>query len=255
MNIKSISQAFVVAFVIAVVGSITTTGHAQTATSSSGQGRPTMPPQGGDRGFRPAGRDGGMMGRPDSASSSVGFDGNREPRRNMMSSSTAPHMNPPAGTKLPQSDGQQGDQRDGQQQVPNMMRPVVAIDENGHITLRGTLSSVDGHTLTIKTWGLVFTVDATNASATPITVGDIVGVQGNISDSSVGHVVAKNVRDITLYKPMMDRASSTRMMGGDQGGTRPMMQARPKINPATQQSQVSAGGGIFDFLNNLFKVR
>ena len=245
MNIKSISQAFVVAFVIAVVGSITTTGHAQTATSSLGQG---------DRGFRPAGRDSGMMGRPDSASSSVGFDGNREPRRNMMSSSTAPHMNPPAGTKLPQSDGQQSDQRDGQQQVPNMMRPVVAIDENGHITLRGTLSSVDGHTFTIKTWGLVFTVDATNASATPITVGDSVGVQGNISDSSVGHVVAKNVRDITLYKPMMDRASSTRMMG-DQGGTRPMMQARPKINPATQQSQVSAGGGIFDFLNNLFRVR
>jgi len=257
MNMKFVTRIFAIIILMIISTSAVSVSHAQTATSSNPQptsGRPPMPPQGGDRMRRSDDMMSGQFG-----TTSTTTDGMRRPmpRGGTISTTTSQHTTPPALPKLPQ------------QGTMQTMHPVVIIDDNGHIALKGTLVSVNGQVLTVKAWGLVFTVDTNGATTTSVTVGDTVGIQGDISDSLSGHIVAKNVRDITLYKPVDDRTSPTNMTGTNTNDSNhPMMpqnegvnrqsnrmpMPRPAVSAATQQSQVSAGG-VFDFLNNLFRVR
>ncbi len=79
---------------------------------------------------------------------------------------------------------------------------VVTIDVNGHVLVRGTLVSISGTILTIKSWGMQFTVDTSNAqiagtitSVSSFAIGDILGIQGTLNESNPGVITATTVRD------------------------------------------------------------
>lgn len=106
------------------------------------------------------------------------------------------------GGQRPGQQGQkpgQGGQEQGKRQGPPI---VVTIDANGHALVRGKLVSVSGTSLTVKSWGMQFTVDASKAQITgsvkdisSFVAGDVVGVQGMLDEGGSGTITAENVRD------------------------------------------------------------
>ena len=131
----------------------------------------------------------------------------------------------------------QGDMHNGQSglnvgsgmSIKHSAPPIVlTIDANGHALVRGTLVSVAGTVLTIKSWGLQFTVETSNAqiggTATNISgfvAGDIIGIQGMLDQNNSGAITAATVRDwgtsqgAGTVKGLGE--DSIRMMGGMMG--------------------------------------
>lgn len=105
---------------------------------------------------------------------------------------------------------------------------VVTIDANGRILVRGTLVSSSGTTLTVKSWGMQFAVDASHAqiagaatNTTAFAIGDIIGVQGMLDANNPGMIAATTVRDwgssqAIGMKPKQDNENSStpRFLGG-----------------------------------------
>jgi hypothetical protein len=85
---------------------------------------------------------------------------------------------------------------------------VLEIGPAGNVLLRGTVSAVNGSTLTVKSWGGDWTVNAASAqmmptaSATQFEVGNFVGVQGAINTGAPWTIDAKLVRNWTDKKMM-----------------------------------------------------
>jgi hypothetical protein len=116
---------------------------------------------------------------------------------------SAPGMSGPnasgiSGMQEPQGGGNNSG-ASGRRQAPPI---VITVDVNGHALIRGTLVSSAGTTLTVKSWGMQFTVDASNArivgNATSVSLfaaGDIIGVQGVMDENNPGTVTAATVRD------------------------------------------------------------
>lgn len=137
---------------------------------------------------------------------------------------------------------------------------VINIDAKGHILVRGTLMSVTGTTLTVKAWGITFTVDASKVSKSSapdtnlasFTIGDFVGVSGVITAEAPQTITAEVVRDRSIVptklpKDMKNASSSPeRMMGtnGQQGQKPPMMQQGQSQGqkPAMMQGQQAPQG-------------
>jgi hypothetical protein len=132
------------------------------------------------------------------------------------------------GSDQQQKPGQQGDTSSGS--TTRMAPPIVVlIDANGRATVRGTLLSVSSTTITIQSWGLQFVVDATNAqivgkvsTLASFAVGDIIGVQGTLSQSSPGTLIASTIRDWGTFQ-----------------NQKAMMRGRMGIGPTTPGSMMN----------------
>lgn len=91
-----------------------------------------------------------------------------------------------------------------------VMRPAleVKIEQNGNVKLGGTIASISGNTLTINSWGGVWTVDAANAkftrkaggvsSLTEMKVGDRVMVAGSMQATGLA-LTAKIVHNESIH--------------------------------------------------------
>jgi hypothetical protein len=125
--------------------------------------------------------------------------------------------------------------------------PVLNIDPKGHILVRGELMSVTGTTLTVKAWGITFTVDASkvsNSSApdmniTSFKVGDFVGVSGNISADAPQNIIAEVVRDRSIVPTKLAKdvknttsVNSVDNNAGSQGSKPPMVQGQQGVKPS-----------------------
>ena len=114
-----------------------------------------------------------------------------------------------------------------------MMKPPkpveVTITAKGDITLRGTVQSVSSTSLTVKTWGGVWTINIGPSTTllptndlSKMLVGDFVGVIGTVSQDSQT-VAATYVRDwVTKPTPKNDdhgpMGSTTPHVGGGDHG-------------------------------------
>ena len=95
-----------------------------------------------------------------------------------------------------------------------MMHPpaamIVTINNDGTGRLRGVVASVSTNSITVATWGGVWTINAdTNAAMLPkgsslsdIKVGDYVGASGKVSEDSPT-LTATVIRDWTAKTAMM----------------------------------------------------
>ena len=77
---------------------------------------------------------------------------------------------------------------------------VLTVSSNGDTVLRGVVTAVSSNTLSVKTWGGVWTIDLSKlpsgfqqTDASKIVVGDFVGVNG-IMDQTTQIIVAKVAR-------------------------------------------------------------
>lgn len=128
--------------------------------------------------------------------------------------------------------------------------PVLNIDPKGHILVRGTLMSVTGTTLTVKAWGVTFTVDASKVPSSnapdmniaSFTVGDFVGVSGNITADAPQNITAEVVRDRSIVptKQAKDIAKDTKSITATQAQVTNVAQQVAK--PPMQQGQQGVQG-------------
>lgn len=93
--------------------------------------------------------------------------------------------------------------------TPTPSKPIkskIEINPNGKVEMQGELMSKGTGVLTIKVWGITFTVNTTNAKfigsvpdVNQYVVGDVVNVKGVIDTSaSTPTINAKQVKDLTL---------------------------------------------------------
>jgi hypothetical protein len=81
----------------------------------------------------------------------------------------------------------------------------LEINPNGRVNLQGELMSVGTGTMSVKVWGITFTVNTTNAQwngkvldVTGYKVGDTVSVTGKLDTAATTPtIIARNVKDMT----------------------------------------------------------
>jgi hypothetical protein len=88
---------------------------------------------------------------------------------------------------------------------PNASKMVLEVGPQGKVLLRGTVDVVNTNSLTVKSWGGSWVINvAPSATLVPgsgigqFKVGDFVGVQGIVNQSSAWTIDATLIRDWTL---------------------------------------------------------
>lgn len=102
--------------------------------------------------------------------------------------------------------------------TPHAMPMVLEVGQGGKVLLRGTVTSVAAGSVTITSWGGVWTVTVPSSatvlpSGTALTSfqqGDFVGVQGLIDQNANWTVTASLIRDWTAKKAVAQQAQSNR---------------------------------------------
>lgn len=82
----------------------------------------------------------------------------------------------------------------------------LEINSNGKINLQGEVTAIGTGTLTVKVWGIIFTVNTTNtnwngriSSVVDYRVGDMVSVNGSLDvNTSTPTINARNVKNMTV---------------------------------------------------------
>jgi len=81
---------------------------------------------------------------------------------------------------------------------------ILNVEANGHVVIRGTVASASANTITINSWGGLWTIRVTGASSIigaanlgSIPVGNFVGVDGFLAQNQAYTVDATVVRDWT----------------------------------------------------------
>ncbi len=90
--------------------------------------------------------------------------------------------------------------------TPKSIKSKLEIGPNGRVEMQGELMSKGTGVLTIKVWGITFTVNTTNAKfigavsdVNSYVVGDVVNVKGKIDpNASTPTINAKQVKDMSL---------------------------------------------------------
>ena len=111
--------------------------------------------------------------------------------------------------------------------------PTVQIDSNGNVTVHGmTITSVGTNTFTGSVWGITYAVNysgtattgngrghfefllrggnSTAVSTSQIQVGDVVGVQGSVTQSSPSVITAQVVRNYSITSPRIQNPIGNR---------------------------------------------
>ncbi len=86
-----------------------------------------------------------------------------------------------------------------------VLKSKLEINPNGKVNLHGELMSIAGGVLTVKVWGITFTVNTANAkfdgkvkNITEYKVGDMVSIKGTIDSSALTPTInARSVKDMT----------------------------------------------------------
>jgi hypothetical protein len=91
-------------------------------------------------------------------------------------------------------------------------RPILEVDPEGKVLMRGTIVSVGSKSLTVNSWGGTWTVnvspttkvlpEATGNDLTNLKQGDFVGIQGTVSQSSQLTIDAVLIRDWTYHQTL-----------------------------------------------------
>jgi hypothetical protein len=109
---------------------------------------------------------------------------------------------------------------------------VVSVDQNGDALVRGIVTANAGDSLTVQSWGGMWTIQSGGAGATTavpggpagahdfsaIRVGDFVGAEGTVSGTSGLALNASFVRDWTT-NPMLNGSMNGSASGGTQAET------------------------------------
>ena len=90
--------------------------------------------------------------------------------------------------------------------VVAMKKMRLNINEAGKADIIGSLETINGSVLTVKVFGITFTVDATNASLTGSVkdfslykVGDMISAQGSVDPAATTLTIkARNVKDMSI---------------------------------------------------------
>ncbi len=89
----------------------------------------------------------------------------------------------------------------------------LGINPNGKVNLQGELVAIGTGTLSVKVWGIIFTVNTTNAQwnskalASDYKVGDMISVKGKIDPLAMTPTInARNVKNMT-FKVLNDQAA------------------------------------------------
>jgi hypothetical protein len=89
---------------------------------------------------------------------------------------------------------------------------ILHAEANGKVLLRGTIDSVSGSTLTVKSWGGDWTINVpasaevfpAAATLASFKVGDFIGIQGSVNQNASWTVDATLVRDWTERQVVRD---------------------------------------------------
>lgn len=98
------------------------------------------------------------------------------------------------------------------------MMQMISIEPNGHAVVRGSLVSAAATSITVKAWGVNFTVDTSKAkifrvatTTSPFIAGDFIDVSGRMDAANTGTVIAGNVRDVTAEQRSRELRKNERM--------------------------------------------
>jgi len=101
------------------------------------------------------------------------------------------------------------------------MKNVVQIGPEGNATLRGTVSAIGTNSITVSSWGGVWTIvigadteimpKGTTTSLGMIKQGDFVGVNGKVDTTQAWTINAKTVRDVDAEQAMTTMMQQMRM--------------------------------------------
>ena len=110
-------------------------------------------------------------------------------------------------------------------QFPKKMKSKLEINPNGMVNLQGTLMSNSSGTITVKVWGITFTINTANTNLNGINssqfvVGDMISVRGMINaDATPLTINAKSVKDVSLQmNKEMNGDESNDSNKNDKGG-------------------------------------
>jgi hypothetical protein len=133
---------------------------------------------------------------------------------------------------------------------------VLNIGEKGNVLLRGTIASISHGTITVNSWGGVWTINIPSSASiypvgttdytTQFQVGDFVGLEGTVSTSANWTINATFVRDWTYRATLttQEKANAQAARAIQQGAPRDYVGTASNIG-ASSLTLTAANGTVY----------